>query len=207
MPRFRGQPVSVAGGTGGGIAASAGAQDHGSGGNPFSAVRPDRGDPAVLRLQGADRGVQPHLHAGFPQQGSQGAGHVAGLLRGRENPAPALHGYRTSRAFQQGHHILRGKEIQGGVKKAGIPGYLRQESVPVAVVGQIAAAFAGNVYLFPKLFILFQERDVRSAPGCKKRGGHSRCAASDYHNFRHGGSPPDRYGRIAGFPPAGGSAR
>ena len=207
MARFRRQTVAVSGGTGGGIAESAGAQDHGIGGNPLPGQCTDGGNPAGLRFQGTDRGVQPDIHAFGTHQGGQRPGDVAGFLAGGKDPASALYRYRAACALQQGHHILRREIIQGSIKETGIARNLGKEGVPVAVVGQVAAALPGNIDFFPQLFILLQQGDGSSGPGGKQGSGHTRGAAADYDDVRHVGLPPDRRGRISRCPPGAGNGR
>ena len=207
MPGFRGQPVSVPGGAGGRITEASGTKDDGIGRNPSAVRRPDRADAAFLRLQGADRGIQANLHAGGTHEGRQGAGHIAGFFRGGKDAAPPLDHHRTSGALHQGHHVLGGEVIQGGKKEPGIPGNLGKKGIPVTVVGQVAAAFPGDVDFFPQLFIPLQQRDGSAAPGCEKSGGHAGGSAADHNYIRHACPPPDTRDRISRSPPDGGNDR
>ena len=117
-PGFRGQPVAVAGGAGGRVAEAAGAQDDGIRREPFAVRRTDPGDPAILRFQGADRGVQPDLTPADASAALQGTGHVAGLLRGGKTRRPPLHHHRAAGALQKGHHVLRGEPRQGARRES-----------------------------------------------------------------------------------------
>ena len=207
MSGFRGHPVTVTGGTRGGIAEAAGAQDDGVGGDPFPGRCPDGGNLSAFRLQRADLGVQPDADAGGTHQGREGLGDVAGFLRRGEDPAAALHRHRAAGAFQQGHHVLRGEKGQGGIEKTGIAGNLGKKGIQVAVVCQVAPPFSGNINFLAQLFIPFQQGDGSPGPGGKQRGGHSRGSAADYNDVRHGGLPPDKRDRISRYPPGGGNAR
>ena len=117
-------------------------------------------------------------------QGSEGAGDVAGFLRSGENPAAALHRNGAAGTFQQGHHILRGKETEGGIEEAGIARHLGKEGIQVAIVGQVAAALAGDIDLFPELLIFLEERDGSAGTGRKQGSDHSGSAAPDNDDIR-----------------------
>ena len=179
VPERFGETVTVAGRTGGGIAQAAAGQDDRAGRKKSSVCKLSAGDPAVFRFQTADARVQPDPDVLLPQQAGQRLCDVAGFFGNGKDALSALYRDRAAVPFQQGHHILRRKKVQRAVKKPRIAGDLGKEPVPVAVIGQVAAAFAGDVDFLPKLFVLFQQGDVRPRTGGEDSGHHAGCAASD----------------------------
>ena len=179
------QAVAVAGGAGGGIAEPAAGQDDRIRRLEGAAGQLRAGDAARFRPQAADFRVEADPDIQFPEQARQGPGDIAGLFGGGEDPLSALHGDRAAVFLQQGHHIPGSETVQGAVKEPGIAGNLGQEFIPAAIVGQVAAAFAGDIDLFAELFVFLQQGDRCPCPGSKNGGHHAGRAAPDDHNFCH----------------------
>ncbi|MPN26236.1 hypothetical protein SDC9_173660 [bioreactor metagenome] len=68
------------------------------------------------------------------------------------------------------------------VKKPRVFEHVRKERVPVGGVGDVAAAFSGDVEFLAELFIAFKERYVVPVLRRAHRGDHARGAAADDEN-------------------------
>ena len=185
VSQIRGKAESVSGGTGGGIAEPAAGQDDRVRGKDGAVLQFRSGDPALCCLQAVNSAVQADADIQFPQEAGEGLGDVTGLFGSREDPLSALHRDRTAVFFHEGHHILRRKKTQRTVKKPRIAGHLGEKTVQIAVVGQVAAAFAGDIDFLSELFIFFQQGDFSPCAGGKNSGHHAGCAATDDQYFTH----------------------
>ncbi len=68
------------------------------------------------------------------------------------------------------------------VEKPRILEHMRKECVPVGGVGDVAAAFSGDVEFLAELFVAFKERHVVPVLRRAHRGNHARGAAADDEN-------------------------
>ena len=182
--RFR-HPESVARGARGRVAHPAAGQDHPLRGQKRPVLQLRAGHGLPLRPQVPHSGVQPHPYAQRPHQARQRSGYVAGLFRGRKHAPPPLHRHRAAVRLQQRHHVPRAKEAQRAVQEPRVAGNLGQKLVPCAVVGQVAAAFPGDIDFLSRLFVMLQQGHLRPRPGCKYRGHHPGSPAADDQYLRH----------------------
>ena len=173
------QTVAVARGTGGGIAHAAGGEDDRIRFDFFTVFHFYAHGAAVFRQQMGDARVQPHGDAKARKFARERIGYVAGLVRSRKDALAALGFERKAEAFQQFHDAEIVQRRQRGVKEARIAKDMAHEGFRIAGVGEVAAAFAGDVDFFAQLFIAFQKRRARAAARGKQRGHQSRCAAAD----------------------------
>ena len=202
------QGIAVAVRAGHGIGFPAAGQYHRVRGNGFTVFQQHPRHAAVLLHKCLHPAVQPHLHPRLLQKPRQRAVHVAGLLRAGKHPPPALGFHRAAGLLQQGHHVLRREEAQRAVQEARVAGHLPEKLVQGAVVGQVAAALAGDVHLLAQLLIAFQQGDPRALPGREKRRQHAARAAADHRHLTHDVPlPPGRFRRCPKWFPACGSAR
>jgi len=119
------------------------------------------------------------------QQTAEGPGDVAGLFRGGKDPTAPLNRNRTARAFEQGHHLPGAEEGKRAEKKPRIARHLGQKLLQGAVIGQVAAAFSGDIHFFAELFVMLQKGDGGAGAGGKERRHHTGSAAADDEYMSH----------------------
>ena len=180
QPRLRCHAMAIAGGAGGGIGKPAGCQNDGPAGQRFAAFQRNALHRAVRNHQLLHPAMQQYFHACCPQPFFQRSGHIAGLIRNRECPAAPLDLGFAAQALEQRQQVIRRQAIQRAVKKPGISGHVFEKLIPVALIGHVAAALAGDIDFLAQLFVPLQQAHPRPGPGGKQRSHHSGCAAADY---------------------------
>ena len=184
VPCLAGQLVAAAVTAGGGIADAAGGHQHRLCVQDAAVGGLHAGAAAVLDAEAAGRPVK---HPGIGGIAAQGFQHVGGAVALGEDPAAPLGLEGDAQGFKQFHGRSGRESVQRRVEKPGVAADKGQELGHVAVVGQIAAALAGDEDLLPRaLGVVFQHRD-RESPGRGGTGGHqSGRTAAHNQQIRHG---------------------
>ena len=211
MAQGPGKGVSVAGGAGGGIGQSPGA-DRRRGAGVAPPVRAHAGDRTALG-QDLAHALADEANAALLRHARQRIGHVVGVVGNRKDPAAPLDLERHALRFKELHHRRGRKGVEGAFEKARIGANECQQLPGLGVVGHIAAALSRDAQLFahPGVGIEYQHASPaarRGDGGHHARGtraAHSQINPRAFHR-RHTGSrsPPGgrRYPRGC---PAGGS--
>ena len=127
--------------------------------------------------------VAVHLDHGTTFQCIQ---HGLSLVRYREHPVSPLGFQFTACLFQKIHDGFRRKCCHGAVKEAAIPGNILQDLLLCAVIGHIAAAFAGDQKLFSQPVVAFQKQHASALLCCRNGRKHTgRTTADDDHIISH----------------------
>ena len=116
----------------------------------------------------------------------QGLADFCRLVRHREHPAPPLHLQGHTQALKQLLGFGRREGVEGGIQKPGVGSHMAEKFLLVAVVGQVAAALAGDQDFLAWFVGVLQQCNLVPLP-CSGAGGHqsSRPRPHD-QNFRHG---------------------
>ena len=180
------QPLpAVAGGAGGLVALTAGADDDRVRAQLLAVFQRDAGDDGFLRIHASDAGVEAHVHIQLTQRTLKGAGHIAGLLALGEYAVAALHHHGAAVVLQPLHQRGGRQGVERAVEEAGILDHAFHKRIRLAGVGGVAASLAGDVDLFAQLFVALKQSDMRAC-FCGSHGSHETgSAAADNDYFFH----------------------
>ena len=178
VPQRLRHAVAVAGRAGRGVGRPAGGQDHGPRRDDGPVGADDAAHAAVLhgdvvRAQVADRHPRP------AQGEEQRVHHVGGAVRARKNAPPTLGLEGDAQLFKISHDRGGREAREGAVQKAPVAGDVREHARRVGVVGEVAAALAGDVELTTELFVRLEQDHLGPGPPRPQGGHHPGGAAAD----------------------------
>ena len=101
----------------------------------------------------------PDVHAISLQTSEQGCRDIRGVIRDRKHTVSPLHFDRASVFFKEILDHIMVKPIDSTVQKFVVAGNIGKKIFRRAVVGQITAAFSGDIDLFSCFLVLFQHCD------------------------------------------------
>ena len=175
--------VSVAGGTSTGIGHSSGGKDHRVGG--IASLFPCHcRNAAILRFNRNGTVMDPanmqRLHLPL-----QRVGDIERAVGHRKYPVTPFHLQRHAAALKKSHGVPAGKPGKCAVQKPAVAGNVRQQPFQIRVIGNVAAAFSGDIDLFPQPLVGFYQTDLRptlcGGNSCHQTGG----AAADHGYLIH----------------------
>lgn len=198
-PRLLRHAVAVAGGAGAGIREPAGADD-GVGALDLAVLGSDGADRAVLVGQDVPCALPEHSDAVFARKFREGVRYVVGLVGFREHAVPALGLQGNTKALEQRLRVRGPKPMYGALQEAPVAGDGGDELARVTVVGDVAAALAGDPQLAAQHPVRFQQHDAQPAPGRKTGAERPRSAAAYYNcvSFQLSRTPYTRSTRSRG---------
>jgi hypothetical protein len=120
------------------------------------------GDGVFVGQQRDDASL-PEFDIRLPDIALERVDDVGGLIRLWEHPRAPLGLERHAAFLKEAHDLLRGKGVEGAVEKTRIAPHRLQKAVAVAVVGEVAAALAGDEQLAPDAGVAIEKQHARAA--------------------------------------------
>ena len=126
-------------------------------------------------------------HPGVGGIAAQGLQHIGGMVALGKDPAAPLGLEGDAQGFKQFHSRSGGKGVQRRVEKPRIAADKPEKLRHIAVIGQIAAALAGDEDFLPRTLGVVLQQSDREPPGRGGTGGHqSGRPAAHNQQIRHG---------------------
>ena len=178
MAEALGKAVAVTGGAGGFVRGTACSNEHISCSVKFSAADYTC-DPAILCHDLSYSSLDKLRLACI---GSKSIGNIVGIIRLRENSVTSLGFKGNTKPLEEIHSVFRRKIIESAVEKSSVADGGRDDPLHVAVIGNIAAAFAGDADFSGKFIILVENKNgepLFKGSSC----GHKSCGTAA-HNYK-----------------------
>jgi hypothetical protein len=131
-----------------------------------------------------------NLYPGYPRVGAEldavvshvplkGFNYIAGIIRGREDPATTLSlGFHTV-APQKGEQIIAKEAVESAIEKTAIGAVHSDKVIELFGVGQVAACLATDEYFVTGVPGLFQQEDAGSQLAGSAGRHHAACSGTD----------------------------
>lgn len=179
------QPPAVPRRAGRGIAAPAGGDEHRVRGKLAAVLQPHAPHASALRQDASHaRGCfQPR--AGRLRKADERVRHVGRPVGHREHPASPLGLERHAERLEERHRVRRGKGAGRAVEEARIGAHIPQKVLGRAVVGDVAAALAGDQQLAGGARPPLEHRDRRAALRGEARREQPGGSPADHDKVRH----------------------
>ena len=107
------------------------------------------------------------------------------MIRYREYTVAALHLRRQTILLKKINHSLIVIIVKSAVQKLRVRHHIGKQGVHIPRIRDVAPPFAGDVELFPKLFIFLEQNDLMSPLRRRNGSKHSRRPAADYDHLTH----------------------